>query len=72
MPPVRLKVTVTALPPPRSTVISPLARTDGTLKENAFGDPTCGCPIRLNRIRSIALASVAVPTVDRASAPIRS
>ncbi len=32
----------------------------------------CGVPIRLNRIRSIALASVAVPTVDRGLAPIRS
>ena len=32
----------------------------------------CGCPSRLNRMRSIALASVAVPTVERAFAPIRS
>src|ERR1700683_2914836 len=31
----------------------------------------CGFPRRLNRMRSIALASVAVPTVDRGSAPIR-
>ena len=32
----------------------------------------CGCPSRLKRMRSIALASVAVPTVERALAPIRS
>ena len=32
----------------------------------------CGSPSRLNRIRSIAWASVAVPTVERALAPIRS
>ena len=32
----------------------------------------CGFPRRLNRIRSIALASVAVPTVERGLAPIRS
>ena len=57
---------------PCSTVIAPLARTEGTLKENALGEPMCGCPSRLKRMRSIALASVAVPTVERALAPIRS
>jgi len=31
----------------------------------------CGCPSRLKRMRSIALASVAVPTVDRELRPIR-
>ncbi len=50
----------------------PVAVTDGTLKENAFGEPMCGCPSLLNRMRSMALASVAVPTVDRTLAPIRS
>ena len=30
-----------------------------------------GCPSRLKRIRNIALASVAVPTVERTSPPIR-
>jgi hypothetical protein len=35
------------------------------LKENALGEPMCGCPSRLKRMRSIALASVAVPTVER-------
>ena len=39
---------------------------------NALGEPMCGCPSWLKRTRSIALASVAVPTVERASAPIRS
>ena len=34
--------------------------------------PACGFAIRLNRIRSIAFASVAVPTVERGLAPIRS
>ena len=42
------------------------------MKENALGEPMCGFPSRLKRMRSIALASVAVPTVERASAPIRS
>ena len=32
----------------------------------------CGVPSLLNRMRSMALASVAVPTVERALAPIRS
>ncbi len=72
MPPARVKVLRTVVALPRSTVIAPLARTEGTLKEYALGEPTCGCPSRLNRMRSIALASVAVPTVERASAPIRS
>ena len=71
MPPARLKVALTVLRPPRSTVIAPLARTEGTLKENALGEPMWGCPSRLKRMRSIALASVAVPTVERGSAPIR-
>ncbi len=57
--------------PPRSTVIPPLALTDGTLKAKALGEPMCGSPRRLKRIRSSALASVAVPTVERGSAPSR-
>ena len=73
IPPRRLKVAFSVLVlPPRSIVIPPLARTEGTLKENALGEPMCGCPSRLKRIRSIALASVAVPTVERGLAPIRS
>ncbi len=56
---------------PRSTVIAPLARTDAVLKEYALGGPMCGSPSRLKRMRSMALASVAVPTVERGSAPIR-
>jgi hypothetical protein len=31
----------------------------------------CGFPSLLNRMRSIAPVSVAVPTVERGSAPIR-
>jgi hypothetical protein len=72
MPPSRLKVAfLVCVFEPRSTVIPPLARTVGTLKANALGGPICGCPSRLKRIRSIAFASVAVPTVERESAPIR-
>ena len=36
------------------------------------GPPMWGLPIRLNTTRSIALASVTVPTVDRTLAPMRS
>ena len=53
-------------------LITPLAFRVGTLKENAVGGPTCGVPSRLKRMRSMALASVAVPTVERGFAPIRS
>ena len=53
-------------------LITPLAVRVGTLNENAVGEPMCGFPSRLKRMRSIALASVAVPTVDRVLAPIRS
>ncbi len=72
MPPVMLKLRRSfTVVPPRSSVTAPAPLIEGTLKENAFGEPMCGCPSRLNRIRSIALASVAVPTVERGSAPIR-
>lgn len=71
MPPVRLKVAFTAFLLPRSTVIAPLAFTEAVLKEYALGGPMCGVPRRLKRMRSMALASVAVPTVDRLSPPIR-
>ena len=53
-------------------VTAPAPLIEATLKENAWGEPMCGCPSRLKTIRSIALASVAVPTVERGSAPIRS
>ena len=65
MPPVTLKRLRTVFLAPRSIVIAPEAVTDGTLKEYALGEPMCGCPSRLKTIRSIALASVAVPTVER-------
>jgi hypothetical protein len=42
------------------------------LNEKALGEPMCGLPRRLKSTRSIALASVAVPTVERALAPMRS
>ncbi|CAM5304361.1 hypothetical protein SCALM49S_09549 [Streptomyces californicus] len=69
MPPVRLKVAFSVFLSPRSTVIAPLAVTEGTLKANAPGGPMCGWPSRLKRMRSMALASVAVPTVERGSRP---
>ena len=52
--------------------ITPLAVRVGTLNEKAVGGPTYGVPSLLNRMRSIALASVAVPTVERGLEPIRS
>ena len=58
--------------PARSRVTAPAPLIEATLKEKAWAEPMCGCPSRLKRIRSIALASVAVPTVERALAPIRS
>src|ERR671912_351276 len=74
MPPRRVKVafSVFVLPAPRSIVIAPVARTEGTLNEYALGGPMCGCPSRLKRMRSIALVSVTVPTVERGLAPMRS
>ncbi len=74
MPPSRLNVAflVVVFPAPRSTVMAPLAVTEGTLKENALGEPMCGFPRRLKRMRSIALASVTVPTVERGLEPMRS
>ncbi len=58
--------------PAFSSVTAPAPLIEATLNENACGEPMCGFPSRLNRIRSIAFASVAVPTVERGSVPIRS
>ena len=58
--------------PPLSVDMTPLALRVGTLNEYAVGGPRCGCAKRLNRMRNMAFASVAVPTVDRGLAPIRS
>lgn len=57
--------------PPFSSVTAPAPLIEATLNENACGEPICGFPSRLNRIRSMAPVSVAVPTVERGSAPIR-
>ncbi len=72
MPPVMLKLrrSLTVFPP-RSNATAPAPLIEATLNENAWGEPMCGWPSRLNRMRSMALASVAVPTVDRGSDPIR-
>ncbi len=53
-------------------VTAPAPETEATLNENAWGEPMCGVPSRLKTIRSNALASVAVPTVERVFVPIRS
>jgi len=58
--------------PPRSIVTAPAPLIEATLNENACGDPMCGFPSRLYKMRSIAPVSVAVPTVERGSEPIRS
>src|SRR5512146_1594576 len=72
MPPVteKLRRSLTVCPA-RSMVTAPAPLMEATLKENACADPMCGWPSLLNRMRSMALASVAVPTVDLGSAPIR-
>ena len=57
---------------PFAVVRVPLVWLVGMLNENALGEPMCGWPSRENRMRSIALASVAVPTVEREFAPMRS
>ena len=45
MPPSRVKVAFSVFVlAPRSTVIAPLALTEGTLNENALGEPMCGFP----------------------------
>ena len=72
MPPVMLKLRRSfTVFPPRSNSTAPAPLIEAMLKENAWGEPMWGCPSRLKRIRSIALASVAVPTVERGSTPIR-
>ena len=72
MPPVMLKLRFSrTLVPPFSMVTAPAPEMEATLKENAWGEPMCGLPRRLKRMRSIVLASVAVPTVERGSEPIR-
>ena len=72
MPPVIEKERFSDFVAPRSTVIAPAPCAEATLKEKACADPTCGSPRRLKTMRSSALASVAVPTVERTFAPIRS
>ena len=73
MPPRTLKLRRSfVVRPPFSKVTAPAPETEATLNEKACGDPMCGFPRRLKRMRSIAFASVAVPTVERGSLPIRS
>jgi hypothetical protein len=73
MPPVMLKLRRSfTVSPARSRVTAPAPLIEATLNENAWEEPTCGWPSRLKTIRSIAFASVAVPTVERGLAPIRS
>ena len=72
MPPATLNVRLSVTPAPRSTLIAPPPRTEGTLNEKACGPPMCGRPSRLKMTRSMAFASVTVPTVERTLAPSRS
>jgi hypothetical protein len=58
--------------PPRWMEMAPAPLTEATLNENAWGEPICGLPSRLKTIRSMAFASVTVPTVERGLEPIRS
>ena len=71
MPPVYTSFSMTVRSPV-AVVRTPLVSLVGMLNENAPGPPMCGSPMRLNRMRSIAFASVAVPTVERTFAPMRS
>ena len=57
---------------PSAFVSEPTPEAEATLKEYALGPPIRGSANRLNRMRSMAPVSVAVPTVDRGSVPIRS
>src|SRR3954447_19717254 len=73
MPPTRVNVRFSLrVSPFFSNVTAPAPLIVAVLKENALGEPMQGLPSRLNRIRNIALASVAVPTVERGLAPMRS
>ncbi len=72
MPPTTLKLRLSlVVRPPFSRVTAPAPLIEATLKEKACDEPMCGVPSRLNRMRSMALASVTVPTVERGSAPRR-
>ena len=72
MPPTMLKSRRSlTVRPPFSIVTAPAPLIEATLNENACGEPMCGLPSRLNRMRNIAPVSVAVPTVERGSAPMR-
>jgi hypothetical protein len=73
MPPVTSKLRFSVFFPAAFSIeMAPTPRADAMLKENALDEPMCGLPRRLNNTRSIALASVAVPTVERELAPMRS
>src|SRR5688572_19262622 len=72
MPPVIAISRCSVAPSPFSSVISPLIEPAGMLKLNALAGPILGSPRRLKMTRSIAWASVTVPTVERALAPMRS
>src|SRR5690242_20118538 len=72
IPPATLKDRLSTRPPPRSTLIAPAPLTDGMLNEYAWGPPMCGSAMRLKTTRRSAFASVTVPIVERALAPIRS
>lgn len=72
MPPATVNTRFSVFPAPFSIEIWPTARTEGTLNEKALGGPMWGSPRRLQMTRKSAFASVAVPTVERELAPMRS
>jgi hypothetical protein len=73
MPPLTEKdLRSTCLPSPLSMVTAPFPLRVATLKEYAFVDPRFGSARRAKRVRSFALMSETVPTVERGFAPIRS
>ena len=70
MPPVTLNSRFSRVPSAFLSEPTPLA--EATLNEYARGPPMLGVARRLKRMRSIALTSVTVPTVERGFAPRRS
>ena len=73
MPPMRLKLALLVMVlSPRSTVIPPRPVRGRDVEGVRAGRADVRLASRLNRMRSIASASVAVPTVERGLDPIRS
>jgi hypothetical protein len=74
MPPLTVKLRAASRPLAAALLDGDLRRAADRrdVERERVGRADVGLPERLNSTRSIALASVAVPTVERALAPIRS